>query len=137
MINLEFHWLPVVVVAIGYWIFGGVWYAAIFAKRYDSALTDSGVPTENRQKSFGMALGAYLVAGLVLAFFLDNFARALNASSFSDGAVLGLYFWLAFVATQLLNHKMFEHRPSTIFGLNMGSSLISLVVMSGVLAIWN
>lgn len=137
MINLELHLVPVAVVAIGYWIFGGIWYAAIFAKQYDTALSASGVPSDIRQKSFGMALVAYLVAGLVIAFFLDNLTRALDATSFVDGVLLGLYFWLAFVATQLLNHKMFEHRPTSIFGLNLGSSLTSLVLMSGVLAIWN
>ena len=135
--SFELNLVPIAVVALGYWIFGGVWYAAIFAKQYDSALSNSGVSTETRQKSFGLALAGYLVSGILLAFFLDNFNRVLDSTTFYEGAQLGFYFWVAFVATQLINHKLFEHRPSSIFGLNLGSSLISFVAMSGALALWN
>ncbi len=53
-----------------------------------------------------------------------------------DGALAGLWVWLAFQAMLLLTLWGYENRSLRLIGINLGNNLIALVLMGALLAVW-
>ncbi len=123
----------VLVSGLVYFIFGGVWYAAVFSRQYQEGLGFNEEEKKEAEAAFPKALATHLVSGLVTAFVMAAF---ISAGSFMSGVKVGALLWLGFALTINLNYLMFERRPMTLFTLNNGFFLIAFAIMGGILAIW-
>ncbi len=129
------YW-AILVSGLTYWIIGGVWYAAIFTKQYQTALNFDEETKKKADKDFTKALFAHFSSGLLTSFFLANFVRVTGASSLWDGLVCGFVVWLAIAFTINFNHFMFEKKPIAWFLINIGFFLVAFTVMGGILTVW-
>ena len=89
-------------------------------------------------KKNGMAkpITFQFAATLVTAYVLAYFVSYANASTILDGAMVGLWVWIGFVATEMIGMVIWENKPLELFLIKSGHVLVSLVVMGAILAVW-
>ena len=75
------------------------------------------------------------LASLVLAYFLAHVVEFMGASTLLDGAHVGFWVWLGFVATTSVGAYLFEGRPLALYLINAGGYLAGLAVMGALLAV--
>jgi len=63
-------------------------------------------------------------------------SRVVCANSWAQGAAVGFFNWLGFVAVATLGSVTFEKRPLQLYLINNGYLLLALLIMGAVLAVW-
>ncbi len=128
------NYLAVLVSAIVRFLLGWLWYGALFAHKWSelTGITQEKMQSANMPIVYGGALVAYFVQAYVLAHFIHY----TNAKDAKGGAQTGFWIWLGFNAVLLMQSSLFEQRPFTLFFINSGYELVSLVVMGIILAVW-
>lgn len=131
---MVYHWLQVIVAAIAQVVLGFIWYGPLFGKTWarlmkiDMTQIDRSGLTRTYAWSF--------VGTLVTAFVLDQFVHWIGATTVGAGASIGFWAWLGFVATVTAASVLYERRPTSLYLLNNGYQLVSLLVMGAILAAW-
>ncbi len=140
MIDFSFSVLPVVVVAIVNFALSALvfspampWFAA-WAKGVGADPSKREMSEADRKGMPILMLGAVLSSFLV-AYGLDVLVRNLGISNFTEGAMLGILAWAAFVVTQLLNSR-FEGRKNVVLLINAILYLVTYAGFGGLLAVW-
>ena len=93
----------------------------------------------------GISLLLILAVVLVVNFFTAivlAVAIAITSAYFGNSSVwlalaTGVVVWLAFSATTLLTHNMFEQKPLKLTAINSGYQLAMFVVMSLAIGLWH
>lgn len=132
----DLNFLAILVAALVFFILGGVWYAAVFGKPWQTALNLNPEETARAQQDFPKALAVWFLSGLIISFVLVNFARALGATSFGSGVMVGFWAWLGFALPLNLNSLAFEKRSPHVFLINVGFYWVAFAIMGGILAAW-
>lgn len=121
--SVNINWIAVLIAGASAFVVGGIWYGALFARRWQAlvGLSDEEVAS-GRQRVFGGALVLSLVMALNLAFFIG-----------AEGATFGLFAGLAagvgWVAMAFGVNYLFERRPLALFLLNAGYNVITFALM--------
>ena len=128
--DTQSDWIVIVIAAIlnmvvGFfwyskWLFGTVWMKLVDKKEKDLRFKKR-------------ALIWSFVVSLIVAFFLDFFARHLGVTTVSDGMFLAFCFWLGFVATTQISSVIWCRKPWKLFAINAGCRLLAYLVMGGVI----
>jgi len=129
----------VLVSAVVYWVWGGIWYAAVFTKSWQKALGIDRLNAAEKarlDKDFPKALLAHFISGLLTSVALSYIVRSSQDVSFIGGMLCGFIAWLGFAFTLNLNSLMFEKRPMPVFLINNGFFLVAFAVIGGILAVW-
>ena len=80
-----------------------------------------------------MALG--FIASLAVAYVMRMLLVGLGISDVTSAARLGLLISLGFAAPLLLGSVLWEHRPFTLYLINVGYWLVALVAMAVILVV--
>jgi hypothetical protein len=128
----------VLVAAIVQFVLGATWYSPVlFAKKW-MALT--GVTEEMaRSMSGGQIAYAYvgsLVSFLITYYVMAHFTHYTNSKTVKQGAQTGFWLWLGFVATSLFVNDAYQNKQFTLWLIDAGYWLVSLIVGGIVLAVW-
>src|ERR1051326_2969635 len=125
----------VVVAASINMLIGWVWYSMpVFGRQWMKQIGKTEAELKATAKP-AMYL-FMLVAALIMACFLAQFVGYANATSAVEGAMVGFYTWLGFVATTFLGLKVFENRSWELYWINVGYYLFALLAMGALLAVW-
>lgn len=131
------NWLAVIVAAILQMVLGFLWYGPLFGKTWMSMM---GIAPQASTGAMGKGMGKTyawtFVGSLVTAAVLGKLVGAMGATSTGAGAAVGFWAWLGFVATVTLGSVLYEKRSFSLYALNNGYQLVSLVMMGEVLAAW-
>jgi hypothetical protein len=122
--------------AIMIWILGALWYSpALFAKPWMKAL---GIVMTPGAPKKGLALGmiASFAGDILVSFVLWHMIGWSGASTWQFGAFVGFLCWLGFFAATQLPQGIYEQRPSSLFLINSGYWLVSLLASGALLATW-
>lgn len=135
------NYIAVLVAAIANMVLGFLWYGPIFGKRWIALMGFTPAQIKEGQ-SKGMAkqmilgfIGA-LVMNYVLAHSLIFANTYLSASGVSAGLAGGFWNWLGFVAPVTLSSVLWEGKSWSLWILNNGYWLLSLLVGGVILALW-
>ena len=71
-----------------------------------------------------------------MAFVLVHAVHYAGAVGAGQGAAVGFFNWLGFVATVMLTVTLHEKRPAKLLWINSGFQLISLVITGAIVAPW-
>ena len=135
MTQIPINWWMVAIAALLRMVVGTVWYSpALFVKPWQ-ALT--GVTPETMQKGLPRAIVIDLVMSLILSFVLFHAVVYAGASTWWAGGLVGLLNWLGFVLATHLPLWPYENRPLKLVAINMGSNLVSLVLMGVLFGLWH
>ncbi len=115
-------------------VIGALWFSPIaFLQRWlaivglDETIMKAGMPR---------AIAFDVVGSLVMAFVLVHAVVYAGAATIGQGAAVGFFNWLGFIAVVQLSETLHEHRPLLFFAINAGYNFIALILMGALLAVW-
>ena len=120
---------------------GYLWYGPLFGKKWAPL---SGVPVDSMSNiqskevrlSYAiMALGALLMS-FVLAHAIIFANTYMQITGPLSGVVVGFMNWLGFVVPVSIGSVLWERKPWTLWMINAGYYLVSLVIVGTLLAAW-
>lgn len=133
------YW-AVFLAAIAYMAVGMLWYGPVFGKQWQAFV---GLTPES-MKSMPLApwqamLGGFVTA-LVMAYVLAHVIK-MSVATFGDlglmtGLMTGFWSWLGFVLTTQAGSFLWEGKKFGLLVLNGAASLVSLLIMGALLALW-
>ena len=133
-INLVVYYPAVIAATIFALVFGFAWYAPqVFGRRWMAYLGTTQAVL-GQPGPMGMAVG--IVASFINAWVLAVFALNLGGKTITDGAMLGVFVWLGFMATLTAAQISFEKKPWGLWLVNNGHNLIAQVVMAAIVTAW-
>ena len=138
------NYLAVLVAAIAAYVVGFLWYGPVFGKKWMALMGLSEKDKEKaKQKGMAKAYVATFVSMLVMAYVLGSLMgpvltlfAAYTGLGALTGAVGGAFVWLGFFATTMLGKVFWEGKSWTLYVLDAGHYLVTLVVMGAILGAW-
>ncbi|HLW61460.1 MAG TPA: DUF1761 domain-containing protein [bacterium] len=134
---MNVNWLAVLVAAVVSFIVGGIWYSpAVFGKQF---MTLAGLKKDDRKGSRpepGLLLGAFIVA-LITSSVLDKVIIWTQSGTVLQGAKIGFWMWLGFIATTRAGEYLFTGRPTGLYLVTSGHNLVALLITGALLAAWH
>jgi uncharacterized protein DUF1761 len=128
----EVNYLAVVVAALAFFAWGAIWYAPpVMGKTWRKAV---GLSQEQLRPNPMVFIGTY-IAYFLMALALAVLARAADASTFSEGLILGLIVGIGIAAAGIWVGGMYEQRMRLAW-LNMGNAVIGLIIMAVIVTVW-
>ena len=131
------NWLAVLVAAILRLAVGSIWFSPIAFVKPWQALT--GVTPESMHRGLVRAIVIDLVLSLIMAFVLYHavmYATSMTPNIWS-GATVGFLNWLGFVVATHLPLWADENRSFRLISINMGSNLVSMLLMGALFGLWH
>lgn len=139
LFSFTFNIWAVIAAAAVNMVLGFLWYSdMMFGKQWMKLM---GIhPTkeekEKMQKTMGPAMGIMLVSSLIMAYVLDRFVHMAMANTLLEGAKVGLWAWLGFVATTMLSSVLFGKKPLKLYYIDTGYYLVLMLINGAILARW-
>jgi len=130
--------LAVLVAAIASMIIGSIWYSPLLFGDVWMKLAKLKFPKEKKAQQSMMlkAYGMGLLISLVTAYVLGHFILLTEATSAAEGAEIGFWIWLGFIATTQLGSVIWEQRSLKLFLIGSSNMLATALVMGVILAVW-
>lgn len=131
------NYLAILVAAITTMIIGFLWYGPLFGKPW---MKLAGLTAEKlgemKKKGMTKTYMVSMLASLIMAYVLSFFVSRVGADTAIAGAVIGLWVWVGFVATTMINDVLFLNRSVNLYSINTGYQLVSLLIMGAILGVW-
>lgn len=132
--DVDFNWWAILVSAAVPMALGMFWYGPyLFAERWLRAIG------KTREEISGPGAGyvVVLMGAFAMAYVLARVVDWADATSFGDGLLVGTLAWFGFVATTMAVNGIFAGRSWTLFAIDAGYHLASLLAMGVILALWD
>ncbi len=138
MPEIQANILAIIVVSVGSFALGGLWYSPIlFGRGWVKAHGFSDSQIAEMQKSAGpgyiVSLVGYVVMALVFSAIM-SYATEIN--ELLEGLWLGFLVWGGFVLTTGLTNAIFSGKSIRAHMIDTGYQLVYMLMMGAVLAIW-
>ncbi len=134
MQTFAINYLALIAAALVRVVLGMVLYSPpVFGKRW-AEFTGCG-PDEMKARLPKLVL-ADVVASLFMAYGMIEAIHYTATTAIGQGAALGFFSWLAFVATVTLGISLWENRPLALWLMSNTYNLLALVLMGVVLTAW-
>lgn len=138
--NPIINYVAVVAASVIAIIIGSLWYGPVFGKPWMKLMGIKPETVDKKQKGMGktyalMALGTFVMA-YVLAHVSEYSMTYTKTYGVPGGLANGFWVWLGFVAPVHMGAQLWEKKPWSLFLINAGYHLVSLLTMGSILAIW-
>lgn len=135
--GVQINWLAVGLATLSSFVVGMIWYAKpVFGNTW-MKLVD--MTDEKQKKGMMRAMCRSLVASFLTAFVLAHVVYLANQfykadhSFFYNAMMTAGWLWLGFAAATIVRHDSFEQRRSKLTLINLGSSLVTILVMGAII----
>ena len=135
--EVQVNYLGVFLAAVSTMVVGSIWYAKpVFGNTWAKlAKLDDKKMAEGATKALAFTFLLSLLTAYVLAHVSYLAHSFFGNSFFQDYLSTAFWVWLGFVATRIVTHNLFEHRPGKLTWLAVGNELVTIVVMGAVLGV--
>ena len=131
-LDLGVNLVAVVVATIAVMVFGFVFFLPqVFGARWLALI---GRPGEQMRP--GPEFVVSIVAAFVNAWTLAVLARSIDASTISDGLVLGALVGVGFFGAAFAANTVISKRPWSLFAIDAAHGLIGQMIMAAIVAAW-
>lgn len=138
------NYFMIVLAAVSSMVLGFLWYGPIFGKQWQRLMGWTDKDFEKLKKDKGSEMnklyGFQFIGSLFMAFVLSHalvFAKDyLGTAGVSAGLQTGFWNWLGFVAPVTLGSVLWEGKSWTLYMLNNGYYLVTLLTMGVILSVW-
>ncbi len=139
MMTFTINYLAVLVSAIASMIIGFLYYSPLvvgkqWLKLMNIKMTPKGVKAAQKGMAGLMALS--FVCTLIMAVSLAYLRFVIGTLGVIEGFALGAFVWLGFVAPVQYTSVIFAKKPFSLFLIDTGYQLTSLLAMGAILALW-
>jgi hypothetical protein len=132
--NFPINWFAILAAVIIKQAIGAFWYSpAPFGPSWCKL---AGVSETEMKAGLVKALIPDVIGSALMAFVLVHAVHYAGAHNWAQGAAVGFFNWLGFVAVATLGSVTFEKRPLQLYLINNGYLLLALLIMGTVLAVW-
>jgi len=128
------NWFAILLAVVVKQAVGAVWYSPALWGRSWCALT--GISQAEMKAGLVRALVPDVIGAFLMAFVLLHAVHYAGVHSWGQGAAVGFFNWIGFVAVATLGAVTFEKRPLKLYIINNGYLLISLMAMGAIFAVW-
>lgn len=134
----EINYLAILVSGIVAMFLGWSWYGPLFGKQWMmmSGMTMPSVITPEMKKGMMRGYIGTLVGALVTAFVLSNVLVAFDAATAGEALRVAFIVWLGFFVPTGMGMVLWEGKPWKLYFIHVSYSLVSLGLMSLILALW-
>jgi Protein of unknown function (DUF1761) len=134
MQEFPINWFAILAAVIVKQAIGVFWYSpALFGPSWCKL---AGFSEAEMKAGLAKALIPDVIGSALMAFVLVHAVHYAGANSWAQGAAVGFFNWLGFVAVATLGSVTFEKRPLNLYLINNGYLLLALLLMGAVLAVW-
>lgn len=135
--ELDINWLAVALATIFSVILAVAWYNdALFGKQWRKLTKVTAKDSEKAGNApMVIVLLANIVTAVVLAAAVNIAAKAFGGSSLLLALCVGFGLWLAFSATTLLTHNLFEQKQPRLTAINNGYQFMLFIGMAMVIGL--
>lgn len=135
--ELDINWLAVALATVASMIVAGVWYQDFAFGLPWKKMTK--IDAKRAEKAGNTPMVVVLVVNLFTAIVLAA-AISIVATHFGNSSVwlalaTSVVIWLAFSATTLLTHNMFEQKPLKLTAINNGYQLAMFTAMALIIGV--
>ena len=135
MKEIAIHPWPLLAAAVLRFVIGAFWYSpAGFGKPWQRLV---GANDIDMKRDLPKAMLTDLLANVILVFVLLHAVVYAGANTWPQGAAVGFFNWLGFIAMPMLALVFWEHRPWKLYGIGVACNLVSMVAAGALLAVWN
>lgn len=127
-----------VAAAIGMGI-GMYWFSTkCFGKQWIklSGFSQKEFKEAQKNKNMGVIMFFASLSMLLTSLLLANLMKLANISDLASGAQIGFLLWLGLIVPVQLGIVLWEGKPFKLFVIQTLHELVTLVVMSALLAVW-
>lgn len=137
MAEILVNYWAVLCAALAGFVIGWIWYGPLFCKQWMklAGITPASMKKMKMTPAKAMTFG--FVSVLVTAYVLSHFVDLLSVTTWGGAAQFAFWAWLGLVAPVQFGVVLWEGKPFKLFLLNTAHNLVVLIVMSGILAVWN
>ena len=139
MYRIHVNYLAILVIAVISFLIGALWYSPmLFRKRWIKAVGKSGEELKKNSKpiTYVLAFIAWCITSYVLAVMIDYAVDVFSTPAFLYGMLAAFLCWFGFVAAISLIHNLFAQRSITLWLINSGYILVSLLIGGSIIAEW-
>lgn len=138
---IEVNYLAVLVAAVAAMVLGFLWYGPMFGKQWIAYMgwTDADMAAakaKGMSKSYALMTISTLVMSYVLAHAVLFGTTYTQTFGVVGGLMAGFWYWLGFVAPVTLGDIIWNGKPWGFWFITAGYYLVSIVMMSVILAVW-
>lgn len=118
-------------------IIGFLWYGPLFGKAWIKLMKIASKQIQDaKKKGMGKSYFIAFIGSLVMSYVLAHFVDYTQSTTFGQGMQTGFWIWIGFVATRSLGMMLWENKPFKLYLLTIFYDLVNLIIMGGILAIW-
>lgn len=130
----ELNWLAVLVATVVAMVIGSVWYTpGVFGRAWMKSI---GVKEKDFMDGSMQPIIFAVVSSFVTAVALGVLVQVLALNSVWQGATFGIFVAVAFLGTNKVMQSQFEKRPLSYNVVTTGADVVTLALMSAILAVW-
>jgi biotin transporter BioY len=134
MQEFPINWLAILAAVIIKQAIGALWFSPALSGLAWCKLT--GVSEAEMKAGLVKALIPDVIGSALMAFVLVHAVHYAGTNNWMQGAAVGFFNWLGFVAVATLGSVTFEKRPLKLYLINNGFLLLALLLMGAMLAVW-
>jgi len=122
-------------------VLGTVWYGPLFGKQWMRIVgTTMGEMTHAARQSMMRSYAILAISVFVMAFVLAHALSFASAVTDAEGVIASvttaIWVWLGFIVPPTLGPVLWENRPWKYWFIVSGYYLVSLILMSVILTVW-
>lgn len=125
------NYLAILVASIAAFLLGWLWYMPFFGDMWKKL-------TKVKENKEGMGLTMLLgfITTLITAIVLSIIMQAAGMNNPVLGIIAGLLLWFGFVGPYTFSRVLYEKSPMTLWIINNGYALASLMIMGLIIGLW-
>jgi len=131
MLTTDVSWIGVILATVASVIIGGFWYAP---KLFGSIWANAHNFDKDSLKPSPLNYGGAVLVAFVTTLILAMFIKYLPVTSIYDGAQVGFFAWLGFIATSQFSGVVWAKKPWLAYAIDVTCELVILVVAGAILA---
>ncbi len=138
MFNFSVNLFSVFVSGIAAMFVGGLWYSPMVFGTYWMSKSGIAMPDKQAAKKEGLAhlYAGQFVLSCIGAYVLAHFVGSLGVISFGSAFQLAFWLWIGVQFPLIASSALWEKKPWGLVCINAGGNLLSMVVMTTILAYW-
>jgi hypothetical protein len=123
---IELNYVAILLATVASMLIGAVWYSKyVFGPSWMKL-----VDLDEKKAKEGMlpAMTGSVVLVFIMNYVLAHFLIFLNAQTWNEALILGLWIWLGFIATNSLSNVLYTHKPIKLWFIDSGYRLVEILV---------